>query len=88
MMEALKQVNYKPLSMEKEVIELYAVKKRYLDDLPLSEVSSFLEDLFTYISSNHKEIVDELEEKKTFSDELSASLDKAIEDYKSMRSEA
>ncbi len=84
MMEALKQVNYKPLSMEKEVIELYAVKKRYLDDLPLNEVSSFLEGLFSYVSSNHKEIVDELVEKKIFDDALSSSLDKAIEDYKAM----
>lgn len=85
-MEALKQVNFKPLSMEKEVIELFAVKNRYLDDLPLNEVSSFLEGLFTYVSDSHKEIIDKLVEKKAFDDELSASLNQAIADYKSMRS--
>lgn len=85
-MEALKQVNFKPLSMEKEVIELFAVKNRYLDDLPLNEVSSFLEGLFTYVSDSHKEIIDKLVEKKAFDDELSTSLNQAIADYKSMRS--
>ncbi len=85
-MEALKQVNFKPLSMEKEVIELFAVKNRYLDDLPLTEVSSFLEGLFTYVSDSHKEIIDKLVEKKAFDDELNASLNQAIADYKSMRS--
>ncbi len=85
-MEALKQVNFKPLPMEKEVIELFAVKNRYLDDLPLSEVSSFLEGLFTYVSDSHKEIIDKLIEKKAFDDELTATLNQAITDYKSMRS--
>ena len=85
-MEALKQVNYKPLPMEKEVIELYAVKNRYLDDLPLEEVSSFLESLFVYISDSHKEILDELLAKKEFNPTLNVALNKAIEDFKSMRS--
>ena len=85
-MEALKQVNFKPLPMEKEVIELYAVKNRYLDDLPVEEVSSFLEDLFNYINDSHKEIVKELIEKKAFDQNISDSLNHAIEDFKSMRS--
>ncbi len=85
-MEALKQVNFKPLPMEKEVIELYAVKNRYLDDLPIEEVSSFLEDLFDYINDSHKEIVKELIEKKAFDEKNSESLTRAIEDFKSMRS--
>lgn len=84
-MEALKQVNYKPLSMEKEVIELYAVKNRFLDDLPLEEVSSFLEGLFEYINSSYKETVDKLVAKKSFDDEITKTLDKAIADYKSLR---
>ncbi len=85
-MEALKQVNFKPLPMEKEVIELYAVKNRYLDDLPVEEVSTFLEDLFNYINDSHKEIVKELIEKKAFDQNISDSLNHAIEDFKSMRS--
>ncbi len=84
-MEALKQVNYKPLSMEKEVIELYAVKNRFLDDLPLEEVSPFLEGLFEYISSSYKETIDKLVAKKSFDDEITKTLDKAIADYKSLR---
>ena len=84
-MEALKQVNYKPLTMEKEVIELFAVKFRHLDDLPIKEVNVFLEDLFTYINDSHKEIVDELVKNKSFNDELTNALNKAILDFKAMR---
>ena len=86
-MEALKQVNFKPLSTEKEVIELYAVKNRFLDDLPLEQVSSFLEGLFEYVNSNHKEIVEKLVERKAFDEEITTALDKAILDYKGMRQE-
>lgn len=86
-MEALKQVNFKPLSTEKEVIELYAVKNRFLDDLPLEQVSSFLEGLFEYVNTNHKEIVEKLAMKKAFDEEITTALDKAILDYKGMRQE-
>ncbi len=83
--EALKQVNFAPLSMETEIMELFAVKNRYLDDLKLEDVNPFLEGMCDYIKDNHKELIDELKSKKIFSPELEASFKKAIEDYKLSR---
>ena len=40
-MEALKQVNFAPMAMDKEIIELFAVKNRFLDDVPLEGVNPF-----------------------------------------------
>jgi F-type H+-transporting ATPase subunit alpha len=83
--EALKQVNYAPLPMEEEVVELFAVKNRFLDDLPLDQVSSFLSDLYSYVNDNHKEIIASLKKDKIFTPELTKSLSDAIVDFKKMR---
>lgn len=83
--EALKQVNYSPLPMEEEVVELFAVKNRFLDDLPLDKVSSFLSDLYSYVNDNHKEIISSLKKERIFTPELTKSLSDAIADFKKMR---
>jgi len=83
--EALKQKNYSPFPMEKEVVELFAVKNRFLDDLTLDKVNPFLEDMYQYISDNHKEIIDSLTKNKVFDDALTESLKNAITDFKKMR---
>lgn len=83
--EALKQVNYSPLPMEEEVVELFAVKNRFLDDLPLYKVSSFLSDLYSYVNDNHKEIISSLKKERIFTPELTKSLSDAIADFKKMR---
>jgi F-type H+-transporting ATPase subunit alpha len=80
--EALKQVNYAPMAMEKEIIELFAVKAKLLDDLPLSEVNPFLEGMVSYLEDSHKELMDQLKKDKAFSDSLSASFVNAMKDYK------
>jgi F-type H+-transporting ATPase subunit alpha len=59
-MEALKQRNYAPLSMIQEVVELFAVQNKFLDDLPLPEVSSFLSVMYTYIEDTHKQLLKKL----------------------------
>ena len=70
------------MNMIREIIELFAVNKKFLDDLPLPEVNPFLAGMYTYIEDSHKEIIDELNEKKAFSDELTAKLASAITEYK------
>lgn len=83
--ESLKQKNFAPLSMEDEVLELYAVKGRYLDDLPLESVSSFLADMVSYLHDHERDLVARLVKDKKIDDDLAKSLDKAIATFKSMR---
>jgi F-type H+-transporting ATPase subunit alpha len=83
--EALKQKNFAPLPMEDEELELYAVKGRFLDDLPLEQVGSFLEGLVSYLKDNDRDLVEKLRKDKKFDDDLSKKLDKAIAAYKEIR---
>ena len=84
-MEALKQVNYKPLSMVDEVLTLFAVKYRYLDDLAIADIQSFIADMINHIKGHNPEIVAKLEQDKAFDDELIAATKDAIEGYKKVR---
>jgi len=81
--EALKQVNYAPMAMEKEIIELFAAKNKLLDDLDLSEVNPFLEGMVASLEDSHKDLMDQLRNEKAFSDTLSAAFIAAMNDYKS-----
>ena len=80
--EALKQDQYSPYTSEREVIEIYAVKNRFLDDLETKDVQEFLEKLREYINNFYKNIIDEIKEKKVLNDELDSKLNKAITVFK------
>ena len=80
--EALKQDQYSPYTSEREVIEIYAVKNRFLDDLETKDVPEFLEKLWEYINNFYKNIIDEIIEKKVLNDELDSELNKAITVFK------
>jgi F-type H+-transporting ATPase subunit alpha len=83
--EALKQKNFAPISMIQEVVELFAVKNRFLDDLPLEQVNPFLEGLWTYLSDSHKELLAELTKNRMFTPELEKKFSDAIADYKNLK---
>ena len=80
--EALKQDQYSPYTSEREVIEIYAVKYRFLDDLETKDVPEFLENLWEYMNNFYKNIIDEIKEKKVLNDELESELNKAITVFK------
>lgn len=84
-MEALKQKNWAPMDMIDEVIELFAVNRRYLDDLELEQVSPFLNDLIHYVHTNNPELIETLNKEKAFSKESEETLSKAIETFKKTR---
>jgi len=80
--EVLKQDQYSPYTSEREVIEIYAVKNRFLDDLEAKDVPEFLENLWEYVNNFYKNIIDEIKEKKVLNDELESELNKAITVFK------
>ena len=85
LMECLKQKQYSPYPVWKQIIELYCVKNRYLDELERSEVGPWLTAMDSFMESRHKEVIDELMEKKKFDDELSAHLKAAVEEFVALR---
>ncbi len=85
LMETLKQKQYAPFPWYRQVVELFAVKNRYLDSLQPKEVNPYLNDLYKFVESRHKDVIDMLIERKKFDDELTGLLTKAIEDFVATR---
>ncbi len=85
-MEALKQKNWAPLSMWEEIVDLFAIKERFLDDLDKKDVLPFLHDLYSYISTSHHELLSSLQEKGSFDEASNSALKEAISDFKKARS--
>lgn len=85
LMECLKQKQYSPYPVWKQIIELYCVKNRYLDELERSEVGPWLTAMDSFMESRHKEVIDELMEKKKIDDELSAHFKAAVEEFVALR---
>lgn len=63
-MEILKQAQYKPLKVEEEVMILFAVTNRYLDDIPVDRVKAFENDFLEYMENTSSETAKKILEKK------------------------
>jgi F-type H+-transporting ATPase subunit alpha len=81
--EILKQPQYQPLAVEKQVVILYAVTNRYIDDIADSDVAAFEKEFFEYMEKSHNNVLTNIREKKVLSDEDEAELKKALDDFKS-----
>ena len=80
--EMLKQPQYKPMPVEKQVVIIYAATRRYLLDIPVDRVLEFESGLFEYISTNNPEIFENIKTQKKLTDEIEESLKKAITQLK------
>ena len=81
-MEILKQPQYKTLEVEKEVVILYAVTNKYLDDVPVEKIADFERGFFEFMEQNHNNILIEIKETGVMSDEATEELKSAIESFK------
>jgi F-type H+-transporting ATPase subunit alpha len=80
--EVLKQPQYKPMAVERQVVIIYAVTKKYLLDVPVNKVMAFEEGLFEFIDTKYPEIFTAIRETKQISDETEGTLVKAITEFK------
>jgi F-type H+/Na+-transporting ATPase subunit alpha len=82
LMEVLKQDQYQPLSVEKEVLIIFAGNNKYLDDLELSQVRKFELELYPFIETNYGSLLKALREKKQIDDAVKAEAIKALDAFK------
>ena len=82
MVEILKQVQYEPLDISKQVISIYSGIKGYLDDLPVNVIKKFEAELLKFAQTNYPGIDEEIQSQGTLSDKLQASLDNLIVEFK------
>ena len=82
MVEILKQNQYVPMAVEKQVAIIFAASKGYLDDIDVEKVADFEAGLFEYLDANASDQLKAIKDQGTISDENSDALDKAISDFK------
>jgi F-type H+-transporting ATPase subunit alpha len=82
LLEILKQDQYKPLAVEKQVSILFAGMNGYLDDLPLEKVRPFEAGLFRHLEEQAANTLRKLREKKAFDPDLEKELHAAIKQFK------
>lgn len=80
--EMLKQPQYKPMPVEKQVVIIYAATKKYLLDIDVDRVQEFESGLFEFISTKYPEIFEGIKTEKKLTDDIEATLVKAIEEFK------
>ena len=80
--EILKQPQYKPMPVEKQVIIIYAATKKYLIDIKIEDILRFEAELFDFIDTKYPEIPEAIREKKVMDDDTEQALIKAIEECK------
>jgi F-type H+-transporting ATPase subunit alpha len=83
MVEILKQGQYSPLPVEKQVAIIYAGTNGVLDDLPLDQIKAFEQELYRFLENAHPAILTTIKEKKTLDDEMKGKLNSAIQEFKS-----
>jgi F-type H+-transporting ATPase subunit alpha len=82
MVEVLKQKQYEPLPVEKQVLIIYAATNGFLDDLPESAISHFEHELFAYVEGKHHSLLKDIASQRELSDDLKRRITSAIEEFK------
>ena len=80
--EVLKQAQYVPLSLADEVVVLFAVNEGLMEDVEIEKVGAFQDQLLRYVGGSHPDILAAITESRDISDEVSANLTKAINNFK------
>ena len=80
--EILKQPQYQPMAVEKQIIIIYAATKKYLIDIPVEDILDFQNELFEYIDTKYPEIPESIATEKVMSEEIEGKLIQAIEECK------
>jgi len=83
MVEILKQGQYSPLPVEKQVAIIYAGTNGVLDDLPLDQIRAFEQELYRFLENAHPAILTTIKEKRTIDDDMKGKLNSAIQEFKS-----
>jgi F-type H+-transporting ATPase subunit alpha len=82
LVEVLKQGQYQPLPLEKQIVIIFAGTKGYLDDMPVEQCRKFEAELYRFIENGHPAILQEIREKKSLDDALRGKMSKAIDEFK------
>jgi len=81
LVEILKQPQYQPLPLEKQVLIIYAGTNGYLDNLSLDVLAKYEAGLYQFVESRYPELYKKIQQERTISDEIDKTLAKALSEY-------
>src|SRR6187455_931646 len=79
--EILKQPQYQPLPVEKQVVIIYAATNGNLDSVAVERLRQYEDDLYRFLETSHPQVLTAVAEKKILDDDVKAALKAALEDY-------
>jgi len=82
LVELLKQGQYEPLSVERQILIIYAGTNGFVDELPLTALKKYEQELYSFIESKHPDIFADILKKRELDNDLRAKLNKALEEFK------
>ena len=82
LVEVLKQSQYSPMDVEKQVIILYAAVNDFLSDIKVKDIRKFEQGLLEYIDTHHREVEKSIIAEKTLTDEIKKQLEVVIVEFK------
>ncbi|GKX64945.1 F0F1 ATP synthase subunit alpha [Inconstantimicrobium mannanitabidum] len=80
--EVLKQDQYSPMDVEKQIMILYAVTNNFLSDIKVSDIKRFEEEYFEYVDTHYRDLTKAIIEKKALDDEIKSKLELSINEFK------
>jgi len=81
LVEILKQGQYSPYPVEKQVVIIYAGTNGFLDEIPISEAARYERELLELVEFKHRDILDSINETKDLTDETTAKLKKVLQNF-------
>jgi F-type H+-transporting ATPase subunit alpha len=83
--EMLKQPQYQPVAVERQVAVIWAVTNGHLDDVPIADVRKFEADFLSFLETKRPEVLKTIREKRALDDALTGQLKTVVGEFKALR---
>ncbi|MFN2577193.1 MAG: F0F1 ATP synthase subunit alpha [Pyrinomonadaceae bacterium] len=80
--EILKQPQYQPMDVEKQVLIIWSATNGFTDDVAIEDIRKFETELLSFIENSHPGVLQKLREKKAVTDDIQKDLEQSLQDFK------
>jgi F-type H+-transporting ATPase subunit alpha len=84
LVEVMKQGQFAPLPVEKQIAIIYAATNGALDDVPVADVQRFERELYAFLEAKHADVLSLIAEKKELTDDVKGKVDRALGEFRQL----
>ena len=81
MVELLKQGQYSPVPVERQVVSIFLGTNGYLDDIPVADIKRFEKEILEYVEVKYNQVFETIKKEKQLSDSTVETIKKAVEEF-------